>query len=383
MLTSSKLSLERKYEIKNIIFNLTWCLLLTQVLIFNSTLPAPPFKVTILCLILLAFCALFPFDYNLKEIFIVGAGGILTLILCYKMKLNSILWVYMFIVCSKGISLKPVFKKTLFIYILFLVLCFILSQLGIIPEAVRDNGGTFELKHSLGTVDANTTHSILLFVVALFFCIYYKKLKYWHLVILFVLNAFIYSFTICRTSALIIYFVLIIAFIEKLISSHISEKTHNILNALMIVCIISVILFFTIVPVIYNAGLPAPAQNVLSKINNLITGRFYLANEFLKNNGIGLFGNYLPDMVNVAERSSYLDIGYSVLLIQYGLIFYFIFVFGHIALLVRFYKKQDFGFLLGITTILLHMTCENTATMIFFNVLYFYFRDFIYKGNKT
>ncbi|MDO4439417.1 MAG: hypothetical protein Q4B86_08285 [Eubacteriales bacterium] len=379
---SNKLSLERKYEIKNTIFTLAWCLLLIQVLIFNSTIPAPGFKVTFLCLLLLAFSAIFPFDYSLKEIIIVGICGIFTLILCYKLKLNSILWVYMFIVCSKGISLKPLFKKTLFIYIGFLIVCFALSQMGIITDAIRDNGGTHELKHSLGTVDANTTHSILLFIVAAVFCVYYKQLKYWHLIALFALNALVYSFTIARTSALIIYFVLIIAFVEKLIESHISQKTHNLLNALMIVCVDLVIVFFTIVPLIYNREMPSLLHNIFVKINDLITGRFVLANNYYANNGISLFGTYLPDMVNVAERTSYLDIGYCVLLIQYGLIFYFVYVLGHLALLIRFYRKQDFGMLLAITTILLHMSCENIATMIFFNIIYFYFRDFIFRKNK-
>ncbi len=376
MLNFLKMSLDEKYRIKNVLFSVAWCLLLVQVLILGSNLPKLPFSFTIPCFILLCISAIFPFDYKLKEILIIIFMGILTLLVCYISKYNILIWVFSFIVCSKGIPLKPIFFKSLIIYSCIFILALVLSLSGKIPDVTRSNGGTSYLKHALGLGDANTAHAVFLIIITLILSIYYEKLNYIHLIMLIISNTILLAFTICRTSAIIVYFILFAALLEKILCRYISRNTYKKILLLMISLLALYVAFMTISPVFYNETSP-----MFSKLNNLFTGRFALGEAFFSNYSILPFGNYISEFF-AEPQSAYLDNGYSVLLLQFGFIYTILYIGLYFALLVKFYRQNNFAGILVITSVLVYMSMENLMTIIYYNLSYFWFRDFLFKNQK-
>ena len=376
MIIFFKMPLDEKYKIKNILFSTAWCLLLVQVLILGSNLPNLPFSLTIPCFLLLCISAIFPFDYKAKEIFIIIFMGILTVLVCYISKYNILIWVFTFIVCSKGIPIKPIFFKSLIIYSCIFTLAVVLSLSGIIPDVTRSNGGTSYLKHALGLGDANTAHAVFLIIITLILSLYYQKLNYIHLVMLIILNTILMTFTICRTSAVIVYFILFATFCEKLLSHRISQKAYKKIILLMIALLALYVIFMTISPIFYDE-----TNNVFLKINHLFTGRFALGKIFFDNYPILPFGNYISEFF-AEPQIAYLDNGYSVLLLQFGFIYTILYIGLYFALLVKFYRQNNFAGILVITSVLLYMSMENLMTIIYYNLSYFWFRDFLFKNQK-
>ena len=376
MINFFKMSLDEKYKIKNILFSTAWCLLLIQVLILGSNLPGLPFSLTIPCFLLLCISAIFPFNYTAKEIFIIILMGILTLLVCYISKYNILIWVFTFIVCSKGIPLKPLFFRSLIIYSFIFVLAVVLSLSGKIPDVTRANGGTPYLKHALGLGDANTAHAVFLVIITLILSLYYQRLRCVHFIVLIILNTILFTFTICRTSAIIVYFIIFASLFEKILYPYINQRIYKKVLFLIILLTGFYVAFMTIIPIFYNAANP-----MFLMINRLFTGRFALGEVFFNHYSILPFGNYISEFF-AEPQILYLDNGYSVLLLQFGFIYTILYIGLYFALLVKFYRQNNFAGILVITSVLLYMSMENLMTIIYYNLSYFWFRDFLFKNQK-
>lgn len=371
------MSLEEKYKIKNILFSLAWCLLLLQVLYLDSRFPQPDFRITFPCFLLLCLAAVFPFRYSFREILILGFLGILTLLVCYKSKFNILIWVYAFVACSKGIPLRPILFKTLIIYLIMFFGCILCSQLGLIEDATRSYGSSQTLlKHSLGMGDANTAHAILLIIICLVLALYYERLHISHLFLLIFVNSGLLAFTLCKTSAGIIYFILIAAICEKKLKPLLHQRIYNVILIFLFIGLFSIVALTTFGPIFYNGE-----NKIYMELNHLFTGRFYLAKEFFNHYRILPFGNMISEFF-AEPRTQYLDFGYSVLLLQFGYIYTIIFICGYIALYWHFFHSKNFAGILVISSVLLFMSSENIMTIIFYNFSYFWFRDFIFQGTE-
>lgn len=378
MNTFLNVDINQKYEIKNILYTIAWFLLFIQVLFLDNKLPYLPFNITLPAFAILLLSAIFPFDYTLKEIIIIAISGIITLLICYTTKVNIIFWVFSFIACSKGIRLRPLFFKTLVILSIFFIVIFVFSQIGIIDDKIRyaTSDKTFP-KHYLGFSDPNYTHTLFLIIISLIFTLYYPKLSFLHLFIFLILNTCLFLLTFCKTSALIIYFMLFAAFFEKILAPRISRKIYTFILILLFICIFGIVLFMTFGPLFYDPSVP-----FYQKINELFTGRFALSKNFFTWYSIRPFGNYIAELY-AQPRTIYLDIGYNVILLQFGYIFTLFYVVGYLILFVENIRKQNFPAILLIVSVLLYMTEENYMVIMFYNISYLLFKPLLFNNDKT
>lgn len=378
MNTFLNVDINQKYEVKNILYTIAWFLLFIQVLFLDNKLPYLPFNITLPAFAILLLSAIFPFDYTLKEIIIIAISGIITLLICYTTKVNIIFWVFSFIACSKGIRLRPLFFKTLVILSIFFIVIFVFSQIGIIDDKIRyaTSDKTFP-KHYLGFSDPNYTHTLFLIIISLIFTLYYPKLSFLHLFIFLILNTCLFLLTFCKTSALIIYFMLFAAFFEKILAPRISRKIYTFILILLFICIFGIVLFMTFGPLFYDPSVP-----FYQKINELFTGRFALSKNFFTWYSIRPFGNYIAELY-AQPRTIYLDIGYNVILLQFGYIFTLFYVVGYLILFVENIRKQNFPAILLIVSVLLYMTEENYMVIMFYNISYLLFKPLLFNNDKT
>ena len=371
------IDINRKYEIKNLLYNIAWCLLFIQVLCIDNGFYFLPFRITVPAFFLLLLSAIFPFDYNPKEIITIAVAGIFTLLICYYTKVNIVFWIFAFISCSKGIHLRPLLFKTLIIFSLLFIIAFILSQTGIIEDRIRyATADSSYPKHYLGLKDPNYAHLVFLLIINLIFALFYQKLSYGYLLILFILNTLIFLFTFCKTSAAIIYFMIAAAVTEKLLKPHISKKIYTSILILLLIFTFGLTLFMLFIPMFYDPSVPWQ-----QKINDFLTGRVILSKNFFSKYELTAFGNYLAEFYE-PNRTEYMDIGFSVLLIQYGYVFSAFFIIGYFYLFIKYICDKNFVGILLIISVFLQMSAENYAILFYYNFTYILLRSLIFKTDK-
>ena len=377
MNTILNMDINRKYEIKNLLYTISWCMLFIQVLFIDNNFPYLPFNITVPAFALLLISAVFPFDYNLKEIITIAIAGIFVLLICYYTKIFAVFWIFAFISCSKGILLRPLFFKTLVVFSLVFIIATILSQTGIIEDKIRYATADAKYpKHYLGLKDPNYAHLIFLIIINLIFALYYNRLTFLHLFILMLLNTGVFLLTFCKTSAAIIYFMIIAAFTEKILAPHISKKIYTSILILLFICMLGLTIFMIFVPMLYNPAIPWH-----QKVNDFLTGRVVLSKNFFTWYNLTPFGNYIIEFSD-PNSNIYMDIGFSVLLIQYGYIFSIFFILGYSYLFIRYIHEKNFVGILLILSVFLQMAAENYVILFFYNFTYVLLRSLIFKTDK-
>ena len=137
------------------------------------------------------------------------------------------------------------------------------------------------------------------------------------------------------------------------------------------------IALITIIPIIYS--------NRFALLDTMMTGRLHQANFYYKKYGISLFGNNVNADLNSPYTDNILDIGYTKMLLNNGLIYYIVVVGGYMLTMYKACRdnRRDLISILG--CFMLYMCTENVATYIFTNVTMLLFKDFVFsdKNNGT
>lgn len=87
----------------------------------------------------------------------------------------------------------------------------------------------------------------------------------------------------------------------------------------------------------------------------------------------------MPDLIG---QTAVLDIGYGVLLLQYGAVFLIFYVIMNIMLLHNFRIKKQFGPYVAVMAILLHMCTENLMLIPFYNFTFFWISELLFKDRE-
>lgn len=363
-------------KIKNILFQTGMCILFAQVYLIGSTIPLPEIRLTLPAFVLILISAFFSLNYSYRQI---TASAIIMVLGAYtaiSTKNNNALWIAILLTFSRGIDIKSLMKKMLIILTTVYVIAMLLAFIGIIPDLTRDTAAGADLiKHSMGINDANGNHAFFLIIISLIIALYYEKLKLWHYSVMFILNYFIYRITICRTAAAIIAMEIVGAYIIKSFLD--KEKLKKYLQYMMLMADVSMIILICIL--IFAAYRFDWQISWMTKLNNFITGRLWLGHDFFQRYPVKLFGNYMPDIVG---QTAVLDIGYYVLLLQYGPIFTVFYIAANVFLLHRFRVKEQYGQYIAVIASLLYLSTENMLiSYAFYNFTYFWISDLLFGKN--
>lgn len=362
---------ENRMLLKNMLFQFAWCLLMTQVFLVETTIPLGAFRVTGICLGLICFSMLMCLNYSLKQWLIVGALGIVGVLTSYVSKDNIALWVCILLACSKDIRYELTLKYMLAAMTVIFALVFVLSSCGVIENVALIGTHGMRNKFSMGFGSANLSHAYFLTMCLLFVVLFYEKIGIATAAAAIVLNLLYFYLTKCKTSvALIILLFAAVLVTKKLRESGFGRKLLQVLMVIGNTCIIFSMLILVILPYFYRWD--APWVSYFEHFSTILA-RISLSRYFLERYHITLFGNYLQELV---DHSYYLDIGYEVLLLRYGILFTAIFCAGSLFLLWYFRKKEDYAKYLVVLMILIHTCMENWYLIAFYNFSFFWIAEY-------
>ena len=369
---------ENRIFIKNLLFQAAWCMLLTQVFLTETKIPLPSVRVTVPCLGLICLSMLICLNYSLKQLVIVGALGITGILTTYISKNSFVLWACVLLACSKDIRYKHTLKYMLAAMTAVFIIAVTLAASGIIENVVvRGTHGEMN-KFALGFGAANMTHAYVLTMCLLAAVLFYDKINVLHCIAAILANIILFHWTKCKTSAALIILLFTAIPVIKCLSKNITGK--KILQGLMLIgnvgIILSILLLVTL-PYFYDEN--AFWVKLLGHFGT-VKARFRLSSIFVSNYKITLFGNYIHELT---DHSLYLDIGYEVLLLRYGIIFTLIFCCGSIYLLRYFRKNEMYAQYLAVMLILIHTCMENLYIIAFYNFTYFWLAENCLWRGKT
>lgn len=369
---------ENRVILKNMLFQLAWCLLMTQVFLTQTTIPMGTFRITGICLGLIILSMLAYMNYSLKQILIVGALGIVGVLTSYVSKDNIALWVCILLACAKDIRYELTLKYMLAAMTAIFVLAFALSSCGMIENVALIGTHGMRNKFSMGFGSANLSHAYFLTMCLLFVTFFYEKIGIAVAAAAIVLNLLYFYLTKCKTSvALIVLLFAAVLITKKLRGSCWGRK---LMQALMLISnfgIVLSMLMLVVLPYFYRSD--APWISYFDHYGTVLA-RISLSHYFLENYHITLFGNYIHELV---DHSYYLDIGYEMLLLRYGILFTLIFCVGSVYLLRYFRKKECYAQYLTVMMMLIHTCMESWYLMAFYNFSYFWLAEYFIWHNPV
>ncbi len=361
---------ENRIFLKNILFQLAWCMLMTQVFLTETRIPLPTTRVTVPCLGLICLSMLICLNYTVKQLIMVGILGIIGILTTYISKNSFVLWACVLLACSKDIRYELTLKYMLIAMTAVFIVAVPLAAIGIIENiVVRGTHGQMN-KFALGFGAANMTHAYVLTMCLLAAVLFYGKINTPQAAAAILVNIVLFHWTKCKTSAALIILLFAAIPVIKWINKSIAGK--KLLQWLMLIGNIGIvlcILLLVILPYFYDEN--AFWVKLLGRFGT-VKARLHLSSLFVADYKIRLFGNYIHELT---DYSRYLDIGYEVLLLRYGILFTLVFCCGSIYLLRYFRKKEMYAQYLAVMMVLIHTCMENLYIIAFYNFTYFWIAE--------
>lgn len=232
-----------------------------------------------------------------------------------------------------------------------------LSLLRVIPTVggVRETG---EIRMSLGFVHANTLGFILFVIGLLVFLDSYEKRSrnsFAILLVLTLIDNFIANSRTTTALLLILDIVMASKVFKNDVIAHFLKKKW--VRNLLIVFVLALVAFTLWFVISYNGG------GKLAQLNGLLNNRVQNGSYYMSIYGISLFGKNIPEFVlwNDNFTRLYLDNGYLLMLIKYGVIatsFYL----GMILLSARkAIKSKNLAVVVAIAVIAISLLTEQSA----------------------
>lgn len=296
-------------------------------------------------------------------IFICIFTGIMTFL---KTKSPTVLLTMITIAGLKNVKIDKLIKNCLIIRCFTFILMIFLSSVGIIEntQIIMYRMGEISHRYGLGYGHPNITHLNFFIICSMYIYIRFKKINIFELLILSALNIILYSFTVCRTSFITVFLLIILTFFLKNSKSKIIAKLP--LIVLAITFLFSVFFAFS-----YNK------INLVNNLDIIFNGRISYSNYYFYKYGISLFGNFLK-----FDTNAIFDNGYLLILIQFGLATTVIIGYILFKTLLKIQKNIDMRLVVISIPYLVSFFTESYAPNIFMNLLLLIACSELYINNK-
>lgn len=253
-----------------------------------------------------------------------------------------------------------------------LVITMISSQLGLVENLVYIRDGISRYSFGINYPTDFTAH--IFFIVMGYCYIRKEKLSFFELTAILGLSAFSYIFCDARTNAICLFLTFVVFSYLKIINL-ISDKKGSkyIMNP-----ICSRILAFSMpLCAIFIIGSTffyhfQKSNNIISTINNLVSGRLLLGSIGLEKYGIHLFGNVfqmfgLGGSTTPPDVYFFLDSSYVLILIRYGILVFIAVMVIFVLSSMRALKQKDTVLLWILTLIAIQCMIEHHLLEIAYN----------------
>ena len=277
-----------------------------------------------------------------------------------------LLWFVLVIIASKDIEFEKVIKYNFVAMMSSCVFIVLLYALGIIEQDIILMARGMRCGIGLGHPNMAAAYMAMLLIQYTY--IRFDKIKMIEFVGMFFLVVATYLITKSNTGIIMMFSMILFNVMVK----YLPYKKETSQMIAFGICLL--VIFFSITPIFYS--------NKLLIIDTALNGRLHQANYYFEKYGISIFGRKLPEL-KWSNTDWLLDIGYARMLLNNGIFYYVLIVGCYILRIKRAVSSGNKKEVCLISSYMLYMCTENTATYIFMNVSMLLFSDIILKRLKN
>lgn len=289
--------------------------------------------------------------YSFKEWLVMAAFFVLGAVSYFATGRNEIIRVTAFIAASKNIDLRTALKITFYTTLAGVAALVALSLTGSLGQVFLETDygrGGIERRYCFGLGHPNALHCMFWALLTLGIYLYWKKLKWYHCVILELANVGLYLLTVSRTgmaaASVTVFIAMIFCIFPRL------QEKKWVYVAGILCCGICVV--FSVGAAVW--GYEIPGMEWMDK---------YLTNRILWSHFWG--NSSLWSMFSVPENMIYFDMGFIRLFYWYGIVPAIAYIVGKGYQLFFCMKKKDAAAFLVITMFVLYTVFEAHAVSVY------------------
>ena len=306
--------------------------------------------------------------FTYKKILINIVLTILILISSYFSKSNKILALWLFMLASENIQFDRLIKID-FISKCIFVVCVILLYFAGFARLNDFLTYTGESRSALGFANPNTFGYYMFSICADLIFMKAGKYNFFHFMFLLMISIFVSNISLSRTSA---YLIMILAIVSIFSSIFKKILLTNFFKKLMLFSFALLTIFSVIVSNSYNSN-----NDMYYKINLFLSGRLINSYRYVQNYDIKIFGQEI-DIQNYNGHSLYLDNAYLKLLLNEGLVSYFLIFVVYIRTIKKSYQTKNNLLITIMFIYMIYGLFENSMFWITGNIFLLY----IFCDNK-
>lgn len=255
---------------------------------------------------------------------------------------NNILFCsFFFIIAARNMSINQLIKIIFWIQVILTISMAVLSQLGFVSDWTYHLEG--RNRHSLGYLYPSYISSIFFYVILAYLLIRRNRLKLVEVVIIEFLNGIIFYLTDSKTSFFLTAIILIVFWFVKFYKKELKKNFYSIILYVVSIPVIAIVSIIT-------CFLYSEENKVLLFINSFINNRLIMGHNALFDHGLSLFGEQIQWIgygglgylnSSLQGEYNYVDCSYVKVLLDYGIIFFVLMIFGYALVSVRAINNKD------------------------------------------
>lgn len=334
------------------------------------------FRITFLLCFIKFLCAECTAEYTIRDNIGIAVLLILGTISYYATGRNEILRIVLFLAACKGEDMIRCLKMVFWITLIGCMGIILLSISGIYGAATltQDFGrGGVETRYVLGMGHPNALQCMVWMTSSLGMYLYHTKWKWFHYLVVWILNLLFFFLTDSKTSMVIITAAVVLFLIADHLHAKWGKRLFSAVNIAAVVGSITLSIFTAKDAMClwdYFWGGPLTARvKVYLLLNKVLTGRIHSLIETRDHEGImdtwSLFSN--------PHNTYYFDMGWVRLFYWYGIIPGIMVIVCLLLLLVYFYKKDKMAEMILFSTYSVYTIVEAHIVSVYIGRNYLLF----------
>lgn len=302
-------------------------------------------------------------EYNPRQ-FIIALCFLLCVAATVLFSGNRVLGFYFLIIlAAKDISVQKIIKITCYAQGICLMMSIMLSQIGVIRDYIFDPNT--RARHGLGFAWATTAPILFFFFVLSYIYLRKEKISMTELIVLELLNVWLFLMTNTRMSFYLTSLLLVAVFALRFWGQN--RESMAVINKLLV----SVPLLGCVVAFFIHAGYDSSDPN-WNALNSLLSGRLALGYDGIQKYGLTLFGQPIQWVgygygYEMVETYNYVDCSYLQILLENGLVSLAIIILAYMYIMYMAVKMKDFYLQLVILFIIIFSITEPRLMNLSFN----------------
>jgi hypothetical protein len=262
---------------------------------------------------------------------------------------------------SRDADFKKIIKITLYVVFICLIITIFLSLTGIITNEIGYKENTSLIRYSLGFTGRTYASYNIVVLSALCVALYNKKLPNSIILLLIILNVFIYIQTRTRNGMLIVFLIITVGILNKL---SFLNKIFNFIKKRIYLKFICMNIYIICAIIMFSLTFMFKFDMIGTEfINKILSYRLSFASEAISQFGIPIFGTPIS-----WETLSYIvDSSYIRTCFDYGLVVLILYLVATVKVLGILFKKEEFLLIFIIFIYAIHVSFDPDMLVLYLN----------------